>query len=276
MTTPGTAVLDLRRDSYTHAVERVEQALRVKLQQDSFVVKRRTVGARSDRGTWVRIEVQPADVFGTRGWGGIASSVQLLGVSRPSWLCSFDWFEGRFRWRADETELISARPVSERACVDAVPVLPKAWWETFNRSLDALRWHFPDHSATRHTALLTQRRITRLITSMFGEVDTVVPEWCAVHGDLSWANLTAPECVFLDWEDWGRGPVGFDAASLWALSLPVPELADRITIERASDLATRSGRISWLYQCAGLLDTETDPVFTEPARRQAARLLAEW
>ncbi|MEU6267817.1 phosphotransferase [Saccharopolyspora shandongensis] len=270
------AVLDLRKDSYTHAVERVERALWVTLDPDSLVVKRRTVGARSDRGTWVRIEVQPAHVFGSRGWGGIASSEQLRGVSKPSWLCSLDWFENGFRWRADETDLITDPPVSQRARIEAPPTLPEAWWEAFNQSLNALRAHCPDHSATRHTALLTQERMTWLITSVFGEIDTKVTEWCAVHGDLSWANLTAPECVFLDWEDWGRGPVGFDAASLWALSLPVPELADRITVERASDLATRSGRISWLYQCAGLLDSETDPVFIEPAREQADRLLAEW
>ncbi|ASU78940.1 hypothetical protein CDG81_12325 [Actinopolyspora erythraea] len=58
-------------------------------------------------------------------------------------------------------------------------------------------------------------------------------------------------------------------------SLAVPELAERIAAERAGDLSTRSGRVSWLYACAGVLDNDTDPVFTDAARHRAETLLGQ-
>lgn len=70
---------------------------------------------------------------------------------------------------------------------------------------------------------------------VFSDVDTTVEEWTAAHADLAWANLTTPNCYFLDWEDWGTAPRGWDAASLWSESLAVPALADRVYQERRAD-----------------------------------------
>lgn len=271
------AMVDLREQPYEDALERVERSFGVRLDRDTVVVKRRSVGARTDRDTWVRVGAQRLDTLGTRGWNGVETSSVLTGVAKPAWLQGLSWADhdrGR-AWRADETEYVDSPPVLAGGVLRTSPDLPESWWATFNRSLDALTQHCPAHPATRHTEFLTQQRITDLITRVFGDdVDTAIDEWTAVHGDCTWQNLTTPECWLLDWEDWGAGPRGFDAACLWMGSLAVPELAQRIAAERRTDLATHSGRVAWLYACAGILDLDTDTVFTEPAQQQAQLLLA--
>ncbi|MFD0267829.1 hypothetical protein ACFVGY_14765 [Streptomyces sp. NPDC127106] len=79
---------------------------------------------------------------------------------------------------------------------------------------------------------MTQEHLTARITEVYGDtVVTVVTEWSCAHGDLGWANLTGPTLTFLDWESWGRAPVGNDAACLWSASLTVPALADKVLLE---------------------------------------------
>ncbi|MFB7031781.1 hypothetical protein ACFCXG_34415 [Streptomyces sp. NPDC056295] len=58
--------------------------------------------------------------------------------------------------------------------------------------------------------------------------------------------------TILDWEDWGKAPVGRDAACLWSASLAVPSLADRVLTEFADVLDTRAGRLSRLMLCTNV------------------------
>lgn len=56
--------------------------------------------------------------------------------------------------------------------------------------------------ATLHSVPMTQALLTDAIIGAFGDgIDTSVSEWAVAHADISWANLTAPECWLLDWED---------------------------------------------------------------------------
>lgn len=82
--------------------------------------------------------------------------------------------------------------------------------------------------------------------------------WGGVHADLAWTNLTAPELSILDWEDFGRGPVGVDQASLWSASLAVPVLVEQIEAEFTPVLATRTGRLCQLFFLAELLAAPAD------------------
>jgi hypothetical protein len=70
---------DLRRPPSDVIVDevigRVEAALRVRLDRGALLRKRRTVSARSDRGTWVRIEARPVDRVIRQGWAGQAGLV---------------------------------------------------------------------------------------------------------------------------------------------------------------------------------------------------------
>lgn len=271
----STVELDLRKQPHDDAVDHAQAALHVVLDRDCAVVKRRSVGAPSKGGTWVRLTAQRLETFGERGWNGLETSLVLHGVAKPEWYQGVSWVDrGReWMWRADEIELVTASPVLPGGDLTEEPTtLGSQWWADFASSMDALARHTIGHPATRHTQYLTQDRITGQIHTVFGTtVDTTVDSWKATHGDLAWQNLTAPHFHILDWEDWGAGPAGFDAASLWAASLKVPAIAERIAETRKHELMSHSGRVAWLYMCAGILASEH-----EETRRAAARACAEW
>ena len=98
------------------------------------------------------------------------------------------------------------------------PELTDGWWATLDGSLTALAEHATTRVATPDTVAITQEHLTGALTTAFPELsvaDATVEEWCTAHADLNWANLTAPHCWLLDWEDWGRAPRGLDADELW-------------------------------------------------------------
>jgi hypothetical protein len=79
---------------------------------------------------------------------------------------------------------------------------------------------------------------------VFGpDLDTTIEQWVPAHADFAWANLTAPDCWILDWEDWGLAPRGLDSAMLWAASLAVPGLAEQVHEVRRADLDGRDGQL---------------------------------
>ncbi len=79
----------------------------------------------------------------------------------------------------------------------------------------------------------------------------------------------------VDWELWGRGPVGTDAATLHCYSLAVPGLAERVR-EEFPVLDTPDGRSAQLYAVARLLHRVRlgdHPRLAGPLRALAAELL---
>lgn len=103
--------------------------------------------------------------------------------------------------------------------------------------------------------------MTSVIERAFpGQVDTTLTEpWVPAHADLNWSNLTWPACWIIDWEDHGMAPRGLDAATLWANSLGIAGLAERVWQERRADLGTRPGRLMALFNCAKILSDSSVP-----------------
>ena len=68
-----------------------------------------------------------------------------------------------------------------------------------------------------------------------------------------------------------------DSASLWGSSLAVPALADRVRQERRGDLESRDGKLMTLFVCSKFAGADAHPEDprVEPARREAARIVAE-
>lgn len=270
--------LDLRKHSCDDVFDRAQRSLDAKFDRATGVRKRRSVGFRTDRGSWVRIEVRDLARVDGRSWGVECASV-LRGVAMPSWHQGFSWFD-RDRgtlWRVDETEYVSDRPVKPGGILSHAPELPESWWATLSTSLNALAAHTTTRTATPNLEPITPDRFTNTIHDVYPNVDTTVEEWTAAHADLGWANLTAPTCFLLDWEDWGMAPRGWDAATLWSQSFAVPALAARISRERRADLETRTGKLVQLYHCAELIaapDGYAGPLL-EPARAAAAELLTD-
>ncbi|MEU8927678.1 hypothetical protein AB0D10_43385 [Kitasatospora sp. NPDC048545] len=270
--------MDLRQEPVDHVLDEVEQRLGTRLDRTSVVCKRRTVGARTDRGNWVRIERRPWARAREQGWGGVEAAVVLTGVAMPRWSGSATWKDpgDQAIWQADETSLLPGRPVGT-AVLAVDPELPGTWWRSLNASLTALADQRTVRVATPDTEQITQKLVGDTIGAAFPEAqDTRVERWCPAHADLNWANVTGPgEFCMFDWEDWGMAPRGLDSASLYAASLAVPALADRVRRERQADLESRDGMVMRLFVLAKIVGPHANPKDprAEPARREAAQLI---
>jgi hypothetical protein len=266
---------DLRKVPFNDAAERVQQALAVTLDLDRAVVKRRSVGAKTGRGTWVRMELRGLERLDGQGWGLEAAAV-LHDVPAPAWRAGIAWYDpGRkAMWRADETDFIGQSPVGRASEASA---LPESWWRSLRAALEALERHQVSRRATPDCEPITQERVTAGIERVFpGGADTSISAWAPAHADFNWSNVTGPELRILDWEDWGMAPRGTDAARLWFVSLSEPALARKVRKHLAAALESRDGRIMALFECAGWLAYASD---SEPrtalARAEAERLITE-
>ncbi|WKK23925.1 hypothetical protein QZH56_35450 [Streptomyces olivoreticuli] len=279
MTLSVPRAVDLRRAPVDEVLDRVEQSLQVSFDRQTIVRKRRSVGARTDRDTWVRIERRGFDRIGAQGWNGPETAAVLTGVVMPRWFAGFAWREREepVMWRADEFELATAAPVGKAVLV-VDPGLPDEWWAALNASLDALAGQRTPRIATPDTETATQDLVTATLRETFPDLaDTSVDEWTTAHADLTWANIMGPEFCLIDWEDWGTAPRGLDSATLWGNSLAVPALAERVWKERHQDLESRTGRLMALLFCAKVVGPHAHPQDPrlEPARREASQLVAE-
>ncbi|WRZ89961.1 hypothetical protein OHB54_13340 [Streptomyces sp. NBC_01007] len=267
-------VVDLRVQPVDEVLDRVERSLQVGLLPDTMVRKRRSVGARTDRDTWVRIERRLLDKIPDQGWNGTESAARLEGVAQPEWHGCVVWraADGPVMWRADETELLPGAPVGS-AILSEAPELPNNWWAALNDSLNALAAQRTRRIATPDTDTITQAVVTETIRGAFSDgFDTAIERWVPAHADLNWANMTAPAFSLFDWEDWGNAPLGLDSASLWASSLAVPALADRVRHERRSDFESRDGKLMTLFACSKILGPYAHP---EDPRLKPAQHMAE-
>jgi hypothetical protein len=124
---------------------------------------------------------------------------------------------------------------------------------------------------------LDELLLHRRLLATFGlpiDVDTLV--WSTVHGDVHWANLTAPRCWVLDWESWGRGPAGYDAALLLCVSLLESDTAGRVHTAFAEIHDTPTGHIAQLAAAAkllGLVEYGDHPDLAIPLHRHARQLI---
>ncbi|SPF03260.1 hypothetical protein SMA5143A_4029 [Streptomyces sp. MA5143a] len=68
-----------------------------------------------------------------------------------------------------------------------------------------------------------------------------------------------------------------DSASLWASSLAIPVLADRVRHERRSDFDSRDGKLMTLFACSKMLRpyAHLEDPRQEPARRMAEQVVKE-
>jgi hypothetical protein len=272
---PAAQRLDLRKVDVGDVVSRVEASLQLALNPEGSVRKRRSIGFRSDRGTWVRVECRGLERFDGQGWGLEAAQV-LDNVPVPHWHAGVSWLDSERRviWRADETRFVLEAPVGR--AVNASD-LPDSWWESFSAAMDALAGHTTSREATPDCERITPERVESVIRKVFPDAPSLsIDEWSTAHADLNWANMTGPALWILDWEDWGRAPRGLDAANLWFGSLAVPAVAERIYTALRGEMDSRTGQIMRLFKCTELLAwaDESESLYA-PAQREALRLNAQ-
>ena len=97
---------------------------------------------------------------------------------------------------------------------------------------------------------LVQRRVRERWGVSVQEEECI---WVTVHGDLHWANLTAPKLTILDWEGWGKGLSYQDIALLFAFTGLFPDVQNVIRSVLGPGLESQPGRLSLMFVTAELL-----------------------
>ncbi|MER5440822.1 hypothetical protein [Streptomyces sp. NPDC002790] len=231
----------------------------------------RTLGRRADR-FWLRLLCAPLEKEGGHLWEGTATAQQALprSIPRPALHHVLDWTAGVHAYRAELTEYVPTRPLETGSPVLKREVdLPNAWWQDLKQAL-------ADASKTPTSRVaVRQGWVDKSFTRFLGIPPVQITATQTGHGDLHWANLTGPPVVLLDWEGWGRMPVGFDVGVLHAYSLTCPGTAHRIRQEFHGVLDSPEGRVGELVAVGQLLqvvDRGGHPELGTPLRLHAASL----
>ncbi|GAB2862631.1 hypothetical protein GCM10027200_73910 [Lentzea nigeriaca] len=204
----------------------------------------RSIGAlagRSGEQFWLRVVSENKQWIGGDFWTGNLDANVFTGLAKPRVLEVYEWEESRHQ----RAEVLTLLPGSLCSRTDALrePIdLPDAWWAELRRTIDVVA-STPTDRVNADEQLVSSRIRQRFDDS----ADHVVSQWETVHGDLHWANLMKPDFGLLDWEWWGRGPAGTDAATLLCYSLLVPEMVDRVRSVFGDVLESESGRLAQLY-----------------------------
>ncbi|MGI9003543.1 MAG: phosphotransferase [Pseudonocardia sp.] len=221
---------------------------------------------------WLRVVSEEPRWARGYAWTGNLDANSIVGVAKPHVLDVVEWSERDWRiQRAEVMTVVPGAPCSATDVLRSEPDFSVAWWSDLRRCLDTLAV-----TSTERTHA-DQERVTGRIRGRFGGVvDTTVTHWATVHGDLHWSNVMRPDFGVLDWELWGRGPAGTDAATLLCHSLLVPEVVEAVRTLFADVLDTPTGRVAQLYVIARLLrriDGGDYPDLAEPLGRLASHLL---
>ncbi|MFJ5925770.1 hypothetical protein ACIQF6_24485 [Kitasatospora sp. NPDC092948] len=183
------------------------------------------------------------------------------------------WTDGDHGYLAELYDRITAPTITtHEPILRKAPDLSDAWWDSLSTALDAIA------AVANNRVAVRQEYLDRAMPHYLGiPIDTTVPAWTAAHGDLHWANLTAPVLTVLDWEGWGSAPAGYDAALLHSCSLLVPDTAAQIRHRFAHILGTPAGRFAELVVITELLQTTTrgDNLELEAPLRARLRFLTE-
>lgn len=223
---------------------------------------------------WMRLASGRAGEITRTFWRGNATAEQQIptGVPRPRLLQREEWESHPWRYAAETFERVTVQPLGHApAPFDPLTFAPlsDSWWTDLRAALDAV-------------ALVDTSRFTigpvwaeRLLTDYFGTDQASASQWTTCHGDLHWANLAGPDLVMFDWEGWGGGPRGYDAASLLVHSLLHPDLTAQVRDRFADHLDGEHGRYAQQVLVAEQLwrrrDTPDDPLV--PALLGHANLL---
>ncbi|MER7509363.1 hypothetical protein ACIP46_14645 [Streptomyces lavendulae] len=209
----------------------------------------RTLGRRAGR-WWLRLVSAPVDKRNARLWEGTAAADSALprSVPRPRLHDVTEWADDAIVYRAELSEYIAQPALQSGGPVLTGDVdLPRSWWGDLGSALAATATVPTDRESVR------QNWVDRNFRRFLGIDPVRIRETTTGHADLHWANLSRAPLVMLDWETWGRVPVGYDLGLLHAYSLSAPATAARIRREFAHVLDTDAGRTGELVALAQLL-----------------------
>jgi hypothetical protein len=223
---------------------------------------------------WLRVVSEQPQWATGEFWTGNQDANTLTGLPKPVVLASTEWDEAGWRsQRAEVMTLLPGEPCSPSDVLRTEVELSYKWYSELRRSLHRLA----SVPTTRIT--VTQTRVNGLVRAAFGQRrNTQVNYWETVHGDLHWSNLLQPRLGILDWEMWGQGPAGTDAATLYCYSLLNPDMAHRVHGEFADILDSPDGVVAQLWVVARLLkrikNSDDFPDLETPLRNHSETLVS--
>ncbi|MFK0287985.1 hypothetical protein ACIQVL_47015 [Streptomyces sp. NPDC090499] len=235
----------------------------------------RTLGAPArtadGRPAWLRLVSAPQDKASGKLWDGALDAQHAFGDldgHRPALLAVHDAVDDGTAYRAELSARMDEPVLSDDPILRHELSLPAAWWTDLTGTLAKVA------AATTDRVAVRQRYMDRAIPEFVGIPAPAVTAWTASHGDVHWANLTAPPLRILDWEGWGLAPEGFDGATLYAYTLLQPDTATRVRTAFPV-LGSRAGFAAEATVCAQLLQTVSrgdNPTLERPLRNWSEEL----
>jgi hypothetical protein len=235
----------------------------------------RSISAPVDRGTerlWLRVVTEYPQWASGDGWTGNVDAGKFTGiVPIPRVVSLHQWPDAQRHVRAELMTRLPGTPCSRSNTPPPDLALPDRWWDELVNGLDTLA-----HAPTCRVYTDQDTTDQRMHVAFGDDVTVAIERWETVHGDLHWNNLFRDPFAIVDWELWGRGPVGTDAATLYLYSLGQPHIAQRVHDRFADVLDSPDGQRAQLYVAARLLHRATfgdHPALVAPLRALSQRLL---
>jgi len=235
----------------------------------------RTIGSRvigHQGARWLRVSWADPQWAEGEYWTGNEDAANIVDVPKPTVLDLHEWGAETYRNRAELMTLITDRRCSSSPELRSELQMSSRWWTDLRHALDALG-KYPTERGGR-----TQDAVTNRLLAFFGSgIDPTVSGWATAHGDLNWTNITQPDLYLLDWESWGLRMVGYDAATLYVLSLRAPDAARNAHDTFSDVLDSPDGIRAQLYAVARYLKRVEVGDFTDYADllHRHARLLMD-
>lgn len=238
----------------------------------------RTMAAPASGQTWLRVNAQHPRWTGDEMWDGIATATgePFDSIPMPHHLRSAVWTDDDLTVRADLLTYVGQQAIGTGLVLQDHVKLPDPWWKALRSGLEPLK----RITTTKRVAADPRERSfqTHFLASFGVEIDAERVEMAMSHGDMHFGNLTAPELVILDWENWGWAPAGYDAAHLICSASLHPDVTARVHTEFADVLDTYSGGVAQLTAASKYLHHVENGEFPEvavPIRRHAEAVIRE-
>lgn len=228
---------------------------------------------RRDQVFWLRVASEEPQWLPGDFWTGNLDANIFANIAKPRVLEVTEWDDQD--WRSVRAEVMNLFPGNLCSPTDVLrePLeLSSAWWTELARCFHIIR------STSTNRVSITQDKVTHRVKMAFGaQSDLQIKHWETIHGDMHWSNLVEPNFGLLDWEFWGHGPFGTDAATLYCYSLLVPTMARKVYATFGEVLNTPAGRTAQVYAAARLLNrAEQDyPDIISPIRQYIQPLVDE-
>ncbi|WP_431980825.1 hypothetical protein [Streptomyces qinglanensis] len=200
---------------------------------------------------WLRLMSAPQDKAMGKIWEGNRKAADLFdtSITKPVLYDAVEETKDGHTYRAELSQYVTEPVFSPSPVLSPDTHAPRAsWWESLRADLAYVAKTPTDRTAVR------QEWADRCVPRFLDLPAPQITEWETAHGDLQPANLTGGTPYLLDWEGFGRAPVGYDPAMLLAYSLLAPDFAARVR-ETFPVLDTEAGRVAQIVVVTELMQS---------------------